>query len=66
MSTYICIPNEETDDYLTDVETYTTDTPAEIEIAQEAMRAAGITEADVWAGDPECPDSYKNGQKLFA
>lgn len=60
MSTYICIPNG------TETETYATDTEAECDAAMEAMRAAGLTECDVWAGDPEGPDSYKNGQRLFA
>lgn len=60
MSTYICIPNG------TETETYTTDTIPEIDIAKEAMRAAGLTECDVWAGDPDGFDGYKNGMKLFA
>jgi len=48
---------------------YPLETPADIREAQAAMREAGLTEADVWVGDPESPeasDTYKNGQRLFA
>lgn len=60
MGTYICIPNG------TETETYPTDTLAEIEVAQGAMREAGMTVAEVWAGDPAGLDGYKNGQKIYA
>ena len=49
-----------------DDEIYFVDDLAEIAVAQEAMREAGLAEVKVNAGDPDCPDSYRNGQVLFA
>lgn len=61
MGTYICIPNGD------DIETFPTNTPAEIETAQAAMREAGITEAVIWIGEPDqTGDSYTDRKKLFA
>lgn len=45
---------------------YPIDTDEEIAEAQAAMRAADLKEADVYVGDPDSPDCYKNGRKLFA
>lgn len=42
------------------------DTEAEIQAAQEAMRQAGRMEARVYVGDPSSPETYPNGQILFA
>lgn len=58
---YISIPRN-SDDF----DAYSIDTLAEIEIAQAAMLEADMTEAPVYAGAPDCPDSYANGQTLFA
>lgn len=34
--------------------------------AQDALAHAGLTEADVWVGEPDgAGDSYRNGQKFF-
>lgn len=55
MSTFILI----------DDEAYETDTEEQIAAAKTAMREAGLTEAKVWAGDPES-EHVLNGQILFA
>ncbi len=44
---------------------YPTDSGEQIDIAKMALLEAGMTSADVWAGDPD-DESYKNGQILFA
>lgn len=47
--------------------TYPTDTDEQIAEAKEALREAGLTEAPVYAGEPDgLGDSYANGQVLFA
>lgn len=55
MSTYVVI-NEEL---------YPVDTPDQIDTAQTALVNVGQYSARVYAGDPECPDSYWNGQTLY-
>jgi hypothetical protein len=50
-------------------EVYQINTAQEIAAAQAAMQAAGLTQADVWVGDPDSPadtDTYRNGRTLFA
>lgn len=49
-----------------DEESYPVDTPEQIEAAEEALKAAGEASAPVYVGHPDCPDSYANGQILFA
>ena len=44
---------------------FVVDTLEEIEIAQQAMREIGEERTEVWVGEPEDPESYKNGQILF-
>jgi hypothetical protein len=57
MTTYIVISEE----------TYLTDTDEEIAAARQALRDAGLAEAEVFAGEPDgSGDSYRNGAKLFA
>ena len=63
MKTFICIPRDGSGD----VDTYPTDTGAEIEAACAALRDAGLASAPVYAGDPDgAGDAYKNGNVLFA
>lgn len=57
---YIMIDNN---DYS---EVYEIDTGAGLLAAQHALRDAGIKSAPVYVGDPNCPDTYKSGQTLFA
>jgi hypothetical protein len=48
---------------------YWINTPEEIAEAQAALHEHGLTQAEVWVGDPESPeasDTYKNGRILFA
>lgn len=45
---------------------YCLDTDHETAVARQALCDAGLGEADVWAGDPTCPDSYRTGSVLFA
>ena len=45
---------------------YTLDTEADILEAKHALQLAGLERAAVYVGDPESPDSYPNGQILFA
>jgi hypothetical protein len=47
-------------------EVYPTDTPEEIEKAQEAMRRARSLQQRVFEGDPSSDDCYPNGQTLFS
>jgi|GEM_PF-6352429 len=61
MTTYITI-----EDGPGDADVYPVDTLEEIEAAQAALRDAGLDAAPVYAGDPDCPDSYANGRVLFA
>lgn len=56
MNTYIMIENT----------AFAVDTEEQIAAAREALSEAGLTEAVVFAGDPECPDSYATSNKLFA
>jgi hypothetical protein len=44
---------------------YPTDTEEEVAMAIEALRANGEESARVYAGEPDCPDSYANGQTLY-
>jgi hypothetical protein len=44
---------------------YPTDTREEIALAIDALRANGEESARVYAGDPDCPESYANGQTLY-
>lgn len=61
--TYICIARDGSGD----VDTYPTNTAEEIAVAEEALRAAGLESAPVYAGEPDGEgDSYKNGDVLFA
>lgn len=56
-----------TDEYVIVAETaYATDTVAEIEMAQAAMREAGIAELPVYRGHPECADSYRGNGVIRA
>lgn len=52
---YVCLEED----------TYPVDIEEEIVVAQKAMLDAGVGELPVWVGDPECPDSYRNGETLF-
>mgnify|MGYP000166779489 CR=1 FL=1 len=45
---------------------YPIDTAEQIAVARAALREAGLDKAAVYAGDPECPDSYTTGAVLFA
>ena len=56
MTTFICINDE----------TYLTDTDKQIAAARKALMVAGLESAPVWAGHPDCPDSYRNGDVLWA
>lgn len=45
---------------------YSIDTPSELAEAKDAMRNAGMRQADVWAGEPDgMGDSYRTSQKVF-
>jgi len=44
--------------------TYATDTDAEVQIARQALRDAGLAYEDEWVGEGD--DAVKNGNKLFA
>jgi hypothetical protein len=46
--------------------TYPVDTPAQCVTAQRAMREADLAELDVYVGDPDGPERYKNGNRLYA
>lgn len=61
MATYIVIDQGEGGDFAF----YYTDTEEQIDEARAALAAWGLDSAPVWAGDPDCPDSYKNGQVVF-
>jgi hypothetical protein len=63
MGTYVVIEEQ----------SYRTDTEAQIEAAQAAMRACGVDTAAIYAtpvedgeGDPEHPDAYATGSELRA
>lgn len=43
-------------------QSYPIDSAAECEAADQALLDAGLSETPVYAGDPECPDSYRNGR----
>lgn len=42
------------------------DTIDEIREAQAALLAAGLGSAPVYAGDPDSPDAYANGEQILA
>jgi hypothetical protein len=46
--------------------TYATDTVEQVAEAQAALAAHGLDSARVYAGDPDCPDSYETGDVLWA
>ena len=60
---YIVIDNKDDRAYS---EIYEIDTEAGLSAARAALRNAGIESAPVWVGDSDSPDTYKNGQTLFA
>ena len=41
---------------------YPIDSTRECEAADQALLDAGLTETPVCAGDPDCPDSHRNGR----
>lgn len=45
---------------------YATDTAEQVAEAQAALAAHGLDSAPVWAGDPDCTDSYRTGDVLWA
>jgi len=49
-----------------DEETYFVDTDNELAEARQALTDAGLSEADVWSGNPEDGDAVKTGLKVFA
>ena len=51
---------------LIDDEIWMLETAADVLAAKVALRQAGLTEARVFVGDPESPETYPNGQILFA
>lgn len=54
--------------FIDDETTFLTDTEEQIAEAKDAMREAGLAEAEVWSGDPddEHSESVLTGQILFA
>lgn len=61
MSTYICVERNG------EAATYRTDTDQERERARQALRDAGLQEADIYVGEPDgLGDSYRSGAKLFS
>jgi hypothetical protein len=63
---FITTDTRDEDGCLMEGAAYPIDTDEQIEAAREAMRKAGLNQAAVFAGDPNCPDSYATGQVLFA
>lgn len=61
MSLFVCIPQDGTDPNCMSVNTL-----EEIEAARALLIEAGIGEAVVWSGDPDCPDAVETSQRLFA
>lgn len=45
---------------------YPVDTLAELAAAKEALAEANLTRAQVWAGAPDCPDSYLVNEWVYA
>jgi len=45
---------------------FSIDTEADIELIKQTMAEENVAEVEVWAGDPDSPDTYKNGRKIFA
>jgi hypothetical protein len=45
---------------------YPIDTAEQIAEAQAELASLGIASARIWAGDPDCPDSYETGGVLWA
>lgn len=64
-TTYIVITTNP-DDPFVEPEVYHLDTAEEIAEAQQALADAGIESAPVFVGEPGDPESYRNGQVLFA
>lgn len=44
---------------------YPVDTWTQIESAKEALSEAGLTKAQVWAGCPDCPDTYRVARFVY-
>ena len=42
------------------------DTAEQVEAARLALAECGQYAADVYYGDPECPDAYASGQRIFS
>ena len=61
-TSYITIPRDGSHD----VDCYTLDTTEEIDAARKALLDAGLESAPIFVCDPDCPDSYKAGNILWA
>ncbi len=50
---------------LIDGEPHLTDTDDEVQAAREALRDAGVENAPLYHGDPDCPDSYRDSVQIL-